>query len=79
MEQGCTALSAASLVHRQDSKSDRPKYASRTRLVPEAVLPMFERAACPRLATTSSSNATTQKGRAFVTPVVFLLKFLAAF
>jgi hypothetical protein len=50
MEQGCTALSAASLVH-------RPKYASRTRLVPEAMLPMFERAACSILATTNSSNA----------------------
>jgi DNA helicase-2/ATP-dependent DNA helicase PcrA len=45
-------------VHGQASKGDRHLYASRTRFIPEMLLPYFERIAWPLATATRSSTAT---------------------
>jgi len=44
-------------VHGQAAKGDRHMYASRTRFIPERLLPMFERTTWPRAAAAGSSSA----------------------
>ena len=44
-------------VHGQAAKGDRHMYASRTRFIPERLLPMFERTTWPRAATAQASSA----------------------
>jgi len=44
-------------VHGQAAKGDRHMYASRTRFIPEKLLPMFERTTWPRAAAAESASA----------------------
>ncbi|UGA46901.1 ATP-dependent helicase [Bradyrhizobium quebecense] len=44
-------------VHGQAAKGDRHMYASRTRFIPERLLPMFERTGWPRVAAAQTSSA----------------------
>jgi DNA helicase-2/ATP-dependent DNA helicase PcrA len=44
-------------VHGQAAKGDRHMYASRTRFIPEKLLPMFERTTWPRAAAAQASSA----------------------
>ena len=45
-------------VHGQAAKGDRHMYASRTRFIPERLLPMFERTTWPRAAAAQATSAT---------------------
>ncbi|MES5488995.1 ATP-dependent helicase [Bradyrhizobium sp. INPA03-11B] len=45
-------------VHGQAAKGDRHMYASRTRFIPERLLPMFERTTWPRAAAAQASSAS---------------------
>ncbi|WP_338832228.1 ATP-dependent helicase [Bradyrhizobium sp. 27S5] len=45
-------------VHGQAAKGDRHMYASRTRFIPERLLPMFERTTWPRAATAQAASAS---------------------